>query len=390
MNNETPTKSQQTLLSQDFASVLQIIEQNRSQAVQAINHASVLTAWQVGAFVSVRIKNASWGSKVVQQLAEYIHAQNPTLKGWSKRTIYKMVQFYETFTTEQFIARASYLKLLPEIEPKGIVSTPLMQNGHNTIVSPAVAQIESSPTVPPAAAQIPKFLLRTTWTNHQIILNGCELVDQYIFYILYAEHEHLKKRELERAIKSDAYSRVLSDKKMQSAMLKETYPQAEVLLKDKSILEFLGLPQRYKESKLRNEIVSHMKDFILEMGKDFLFVDQEHTLEVGGQNFRCDLLFYHRALQCLVAIELKTTTFDPRDLGQLEFYLEALDQNEKRSNENPSIGILMCKDANPEVVRYALNRSVSPTMVSKYEEQLKVGSVLQRSLEEFVGFISDK
>ena len=154
MNNETPTKSQQALLSQDFASVLQIIEQNRSQAVQAINHASVLTAWQVGAFVSVRIKNASWGSKVVQQLAEYIHTQNPILKGWSKRTIYKMVQFYETFTTEQFIARASYLKLLPEIEPKGIVSTPLMQNGHNIIVSPAVAQMSRSNVImPPAVAK---------------------------------------------------------------------------------------------------------------------------------------------------------------------------------------------------------------------------------------------
>lgn len=132
-----------------------------------------------------------------------------------------------------------------------------------------------------------------------------------------------------------------------------------------------------------------MKDFILEMGKDFLYMDQEHQLEVGGQIFRCDLLFYHRALQCLVAIELKTTKFDPRDLGQLEFYLEALDQTEKRSNENPSIGILMCKDANPEVVRYALNRSMSPTMVAKYEEQLKVGSVLQRSLEEFVGFLNE-
>jgi len=255
------------------------------------------------------------------------------------------------------------------------------------IVSTPLIQMDSIQIVPISSAQIPKFLLRTTWSNHQVIMNRCELVDQQIFYILYAEHEHLKYQELERAIKSDAYSRVLSDKKMQSAILKETYPQAEVLLKDKSILEFLGLPQRYKESKLRNEIVSHMKEFILEMGKDFLFVDQEHTLEVGGQNFRCDLLFYHRALQCLVAIELKTTTFDPRDLGQLEFYLEALDQTEKRSNENPSIGILMCKDANPEVVRYALNRSISPTMVSKYEEQLKVGSVIQRSLEEFVEFL---
>ena len=359
--------------SQDFAQIVQIIEYNRSQAIQVINHASVRTAWQVGAYVSDKIKNAAWGSKVVQQLAEYIHTQNPTLKGWSKRTIYKMVQFYETYTTVQFVGRATSLKLL---------SKPA-----DEIVPTESAQIKSSSIVPISSAQIPKFLLRTTWSNHQVIMNRCELVDQQIFYILYAEHEHLKYQELERAIKSDAYSRVLSDKKMQSAILKETYPQAEVLLKDKSILEFLGLPQRYKESKLRNEIVSHMKEFILEMGKDFLFVDQEHTLEVGGQNFRCDLLFYHRALQCLVAIELKTTTFDPRDLGQLEFYLEALDQTEKRSNENPSIGILMCKDANPEVVRYALNRSISPTMVSKYEEQLKVGSVIQRSLEEFVEFL---
>ena len=394
MNETTKyeAKNQPMTLSQDFASVLQIIEQNRSQAVQVINHASVLTAWQVGAFVSDRIKNAAWGSKVVQQLAEYIHTQNPTLKGWSKVTIYRMVQFYETYSSAEFVERATSLKLLPKSTDKivptetaqiespvvrQIVSTPLIQNGYNIIVSPAVTQI-------------PQFLLRTTWTNHVIIMNACELVDQYIFYVLYAEHEHLKKRELEREIRTDAYSRVLSDKKLQSAMLKETYPQAEVLLKDRAILEFLGLPQRYKESKLRKEIVTHMKEFILEMGKDFLFVDQEHTLEVGGQNFRCDLLFYHRALQCLVAIELKTTAFDPRDLGQLEFYLEALDQTEKRSNENPSIGILMCKDANPEVVRYALNRSVSPTMVSKYEEQLKVGSVLQRSLEEFVGFISNK
>ncbi|MBR2265294.1 MAG: DUF1016 family protein, partial [Paludibacteraceae bacterium] len=158
----------------------------------------------------------------------------------------------------------------------------------------------------------------------------------------------------------------------------------------KAVLEFLGLPSRYKETRLRKGIVQHMREFITELGKDFLFVDEEHILEVGGKNYRCDLLFYHRALQCLVAIELKTTEFDPRDLGQLEFYLEALDQTEKRSNENPSIGILMCKDANPEVVRYALNRSMSPTMIAKYEEQLKIGGVIQRSLEEFIEFISEK
>ena len=385
-----------TCNSGDFAQVMQIIEQHRSQAVQAVNHASLLTAWEVGAFVSDRIKNAQWGAKVVQQLAEYIHTQNPTLKGWSKITIYRMVKFYETYSSIQFIERATSLKLInaseeivplemAQIEDNEIVSTQMTQ-----IVSTPLKQIGNNTIVSTPLKQMPKFLLKTSWSNHVEIFTRCSTIDQQIFYILYAEYEHLKFHELERAIKTDAYSRVLSDKKMQSAMLKETYPQAEVLLKDRAILEFLGLPQRYKESKLRKEIVTHMKDFILEMGKDFLFVDQEHTLEVGGQNFRCDLLFFHRALQCLVAIELKTTKFDPKDLGQLEFYLEALDQTEKRSNENPSIGILMCKDANPEVVRYALNRSMSPTMVAKYEEQLKVGSVLQRSLEEFVGFIDDK
>lgn len=368
----------------DFAQVLQIIEQNRSQAVQAVNHASVLTAWQVGAYVSDKIKNAAWGSKVVQQLAEYIHTQNPSLKGWSKVTIYRMVNFYETYTSTAFHALIERLKLSQQF-----MSSLSAQIESEEIVSPQMTQLDEKPIMSFEMTQMPSLLMRIGWTNHQIILRGCTTPEQYVFYILYAEYEKLQNKELERAIKTDAYSRVLSDKKYQSQMLKATYPQAEVLLKDHAVLDMLGLPRKYKESKLRKGIIEHMKDFILEMGKDFLYIDQEHQLEVGGQIFRCDLLFYHRALQCLVAIELKTTKFDPRDLGQLEFYLEALDQTERRSNENPSIGILMCKDANPEVVRYALNRSMSPTMVSKYEEQLKVGSVLQRSLEEFVGFIAN-
>ena len=359
-------------LNADFANVLDIIQDYRGKALQTINHASVMTAWHVGAYVSNKIKNAQWGAKVVQQLAEYIHTQDPTLKGWSRRTIYKMVQFYDVYSSEQFISRATTLKLLPASQE---------------IVPIASAQIDATEFVPFQSAQL-QFLTKTTWSNHCSIFQRCTTIDQYIFYILYAEYEHLQNKELERAIKADTYSRMLSDKKWQSEMLKTTYPQTQLLLKDKAILEFLGLPKQYKESRLRKGIVEHMREFIVELGKDFLFVDEEHALEVGGKTYRCDLLFFHRALQCLVAIELKTTEFDPRDLGQLEFYLEALDQMERRSNENPSIGILMCKDANSEVVRYALNRSMSPTMVAMYEEHLKVGSVLQRSLEEFTDFLA--
>jgi predicted nuclease of restriction endonuclease-like (RecB) superfamily len=284
-----------------------------------------------------------------------------------------MVKLYDTYSSQQFV---SYIAKLPA-----------KVLGSQEIVSSEMTQLRDLSFVSVEMTQIPSLLLRTGWTNHQLILQRCTTIDQYIFYILYAEYEHLKNKELERAIKADTYSRMLSDKKWQSEMLKNTYPQTQLLLKDKAILEFLGLPKQYKESRLRKGIVEHMREFIVELGKDFLFVDEEHALEVGGKTYRCDLLFFHRALQCLVAIELKTTEFDPRDLGQLEFYLEALDQTERRSNENPSIGILMCKDANSEVVRYALNRSMSPTMVSMYEEHLKVGSVLQRSLEEFTNFL---
>ena len=132
-----------------------------------------------------------------------------------------------------------------------------------------------------------------------------------------------------------------------------------------------------------------MKDFILELGKDFLFIGQEYLIHVGGKSFKIDLLFFHRALQCLVAVELKTTEFEPSFMGQLEFYLEALDNDVKRSNENPSIGILLCKETNREVVRYALNRSLSPTMIAKYESELIPKEVLQQSFNQFFNFMKE-
>jgi RecB family endonuclease NucS len=161
------------------------------------------------------------------------------------------------------------------------------------------------------------------------------------------------------------------------------------LFRDVAYLDFLGLPQKHSEKRLQNGILANMKDFILELGKDFLFIGQEYPILVGGKIFKIDLLFFHRALQCLVAIELKTTEFEPAFMGQLEFYLEALDNDVKRSNENPSIGILLCKETNREIVRYALNRSLSPTMIAKYERELIPKEVFQKSLNEFFNFIKE-
>lgn len=368
----------------DFEAIYKIITIHRDRVVQQINGETVMMVWEAGGFVSSKLKTAAWGSGVVRQLSEYIHTQDPTVRGWSYRTIYKMVQFYETYSSSAFI------DLIGKVNPQQIVPFEMTQVPNRQIVTIQSAQIQAKEIVPIGLAQIPTVLFSTGWSNHQLIMNYCKTDEQRLFYMLYAGRERLEYKELDRAIKTDTMSAILGSREVQSQMLQAQYPQAPLLFKDRVSLDMLGLPLRYKETKLRKSIVNHMKDFILELGKDFLFVDEEHRLAVGGKTFKVDLLFYHRLLQCMVAIELKTTEFHPKDLGQLEFYLEALDQEERRSNENPSIGILLCKEANMEVVRFALNRSMSPTMVAQYKEQLQVGGVIQRSLVEFCKLIGEK
>jgi predicted nuclease of restriction endonuclease-like (RecB) superfamily len=235
--------------------------------------------------------------------------------------------------------------------------------------------------------KFPKILSLINWTNHVEILNSCKLLEEKLFYIFYAKRERFEVKELKRAIKTNAYMHVLKQENNQSKGMETAYPQSNYLFKDVAYLDFLGLPQKHTEKRLQNGILENMKDFVLELGKDFLFIGQEYPLQVGGKTFKIDLLFFHRALQCLVAIELKTTEFEPAFMGQLEFYLEALDNDVKRSNENPSIGILLCKETNREIVRYALNRSLSPTMVAKYERELIPKEAFQKSLNEFLDII---
>lgn len=356
---------------EEFETVCSIIATHRKRVIRAVNNESMSMVWEVGGYVSHKLKTSAWGDGVVRQLSDYIRTKYPAARGWSYRTLYKMVQLYDTYTTASFSAL--------------IEKTDMTKYGD--IVPFETAQIDGKLIVPFEMAQIPNVLFATGWTNHQIILNRCKSDTERLFYMLYAGKEHLENKELLRTIKTDTINSLLGGKDVQSEVMTKIYPTSPLLFKDKVYLEMLGLPLEYKESKLRKEIIAHMKDFILELGKDFLFIDDEHRVTVGSKTFKVDLLFYHRLLQCMIAIELKTTEFHPKDLGQLEFYLEALDQEERRSNENPSIGIILCKEADMEVVRYALNRSMSPTMVALYKEQLQVGSVIQRSLVEFCKFL---
>ncbi|MDO5447855.1 MAG: PDDEXK nuclease domain-containing protein, partial [Prevotellaceae bacterium] len=195
-------------------------------------------------------------------------------------------------------------------------------------------------------------------------------------------NEHLSKRELSRQIDSALYERTKLDSPKLSPLLKEMVPEAEQVFRDNYVMEFITGKESKPENSLRRALIKNMKQFVLELGKDFVCIDEEYRLQVGNSDFRIDLLFYHRELQCLVAFELKTEAFKPEHLGQLNFYLEALDRDVKKKKENPSIGVLLCKDKDDEVVEYALSRSLSPTMVAEYQLCLPDKKVLQQKMHE--------
>ena len=167
-----------------------------------------------------------------------------------------------------------------------------------------------------------------------------------------------------------------------STALRESNADIANTFKDSYVFDFLNLPETFNESDLQKGLIQQMKKFILELGRDFLFISEEYKVQVGNSDFFIDLLFFHRGLQCLVAFELKADKFKPEHLGQLNFYLEALDRDVKRQNENPSIGILLCKDKDSEVVEYALSRSLSPTMVAEYQTQLPDKKLLQQKIHQ--------
>lgn len=210
-----------------------------------------------------------------------------------------------------------------------------------------------------------------------VLISRTKTDEEREFYLRLCLQEKFSVRELERQINSSAFERVIIGNETISSSLKEIHPDVTNTFKDSYVFEFLNLPEHYSESDLQKGLVRQMKNFILELGRDFIFIGEEFRIQVGNGDFYIDLLFYHRGLQCLVAIELKADKFKPEHMGQLNFYLEALDRDVKKTNENPSIGVLLCKDKDSEVVEYALSRTLSPTMVTEYTTQMPDKKLLQ-------------
>ncbi|AJA69510.1 DUF1016 domain-containing protein [Myroides odoratimimus] len=347
-----------------FTDIIQIIKQSQNNAVKAVNVELINLYWNIGYYISHKLNTSDWGDKTVNDLAEYIQEHNPELKGFNKRSLYRMIQFYETYCDSVIVSSVRTQLQHTDLQP----------------VLPYSPKIASAHLFPQNIKKT--MLVQLSWTHHRTIFSRCKSKDEREFYIQLCVKEKYSVRDLERQINSSIYERTMLNSKSYSPSINNLSQDINAVFKDSYIFDFLQLPDSHNESDLQKGLITQMKKLILELGKDFLFIEQEYKVQVGNSDFYIDLLFYHRALQCLIAFELKADKFKPEHIGQLEFYLEALDRDVKRDNENPSIGILLCKDKDVEVVEYSMSRSLSPTMVAEYKMQLPDKNTLQNKLKE--------
>ena len=230
--------------------------------------------------------------------------------------------------------------------------------------------------------KVSALLRQLPWTHNLIILNQSKRPEEREFYLHCAVQEKWSSRELERQFKTALFERTVLSPVKVSAVLSQMHPDALSVFKDSYVVEFLGLSQGHAEADLHLGLLRHLKDFLIELGRDFCFAGSQYPLQVGGRDFALDLLFFHRGLNCLVAIELKIGRFEPEYLGKLGFYLEALDRDVKKPHEQAAIGMLLCASKDDEVVEYALSRSLSPALIAEYQTQLPDKAVLQAKLHE--------
>lgn len=357
-------------LQKHFERIRIIIAEGRAKALQAAYKEQLRVYWQVGAYIAERLKSAEWGDKIVAQFSSWLKLQEPTLKGFDRRSIYRMQEFYITW------ASVNWQDLLPE------------NVNANEIVGSLNPQLESANNqqvifVGSENPQMPDILGKLSWTHHMELLKRTATIEEKLFYLILTVREKYTVKSLIRQIEASVFERqMLSTQQIDTS----NHPASALIpaiFKDRYIFEFLDLQENYSENDLQKGLLKRLKQFLLELGSDFIFMGEEYRLQAGMHDYYIDLLFYHRELQCIVVFELKTTEFQPEYLGKVNFYLEVLDREVKKPHENPSIGVLLCKYQDKEVVEIAMSRNISPTLTAVYETKLIDKQLLKNMLHKW-------
>ena len=292
------------------------IRNARVRVAISANRELILLYWEIGRMVLKRQKEEGWGSKVIDRLAKDLKQEFPDMKGFSSRNLKYMRAFAEAYPDRKFVQQA--------------------------------------------AAQIP-------WFHHCTILDKVKTHAERTWYIQQTIEYGWSRNVLVHQIEGDLYHR----KGKAITNFNRTLPSpqsdlAQEVLKNPYVFDFLGLTEDIRERELEKQLISRIRDFLLELGVGFAFVGSQVHIEVGGEDFYLDLLFYHLKLRCYVVIELKTSTFKPEYAGKMNFYLSAVDDLLRHPDDKPSIGIILCKSRNKIIVEYALRDTTKPIGVSSY------------------------
>ncbi|HEX3071738.1 MAG TPA: PDDEXK nuclease domain-containing protein [Thermoanaerobaculia bacterium] len=315
-----------------FNEIVGLIQSARERSLQAVNSELVGLYWQIGKYISNKLAASEWGEGVVDQLAQHLARTLPGLRGFTRRNLFRMRQFFETYASDE---------------------------------------------------KVSALLTQLPWTHNLIILGQSKRLEEREFYLLQSIKEGWSSRELERQFRLGAFERAMLAPPKVSPAVRQIHGEAAAsIFKDAYVIEFLNLPEEHSETDLHRGLLLQLKAFLIELGRDFCFVGSEYPVQADGRDFALDLLFFHRGLNCLVAIELKVDRFEPEHLGKLNFYLEALDRDARKPHENPSIGLLLCASKDSEVVEYALSRTLSPALIAEYQTRLPDKKVLAAKLHE--------
>lgn len=348
-----------------ISDIKKLILQSRYQAAKTVNKELLLLYFKVGQNLSQKLNAEKWGAKVLDNISEDIQQQFPGLRGFSKTNLKNMNMFYETYS---FLPINQPTILQDKKSKKHLIGQSLTDQFNPYLSKDAEVLINKKKHI-----ITPVFLrnfLTVSFTHHILLLNKIDNWTELEFYI----NETVKNQWSVNVLEYQIASKLFKRKGKALNNFKNTLPvkiqeHALQIFKDEYLLDFINIPDENinDERVLEQELVKNIRHFILSLGKEFAFMGNQYRLIVDGEELFIDLLFYHRGLQSLIAIELKAGKFKPEYLSKMNTYLAILNDKVKLPNENPSIGIILCKEKNKSIVEYALQDNPKPVAVGTYK-----------------------
>ena len=397
---------------QDFSPIVRAIgsdlEQTQVRVIASANADMLFHYWKVGHFILYLQKKEGWGSKVIDNLSKAIHSQYPNKKGYSARNLIYMCQFAKAYPMEILIEMGKVEELLnsPSVDnvlqltnelnqftqqPVARIQNPDIQE--DIITQQSVAQLcEVSETLSAIYhSDISKIeeifkqsaIVRTNWASHVILLNSKLPLGVCYWYITQAVANGWSRNVLKNQLDSNLFARQIEAKKVNNFAVRLPNPQSDLanyLMKDPYIFDMMGQTEAMNERDIERQLVQHITKYLLEMGSGFAFVAQQKHFEVGDSDFYADLILYNIQLHAYVVIELKASSFKPEYMGQLNFYINVVDDTLRGEHDNKTIGLLLCNGGDKVVAQYALSGYDQPIGVSDYQLSKAIPENLKSTL----------